>query len=105
MLGKWLISALLLYVIAWIFPGFYIEGVVTALVAAAVLGLINVTVKPLMHIISLPITLLSLGLFSFVINALMLMLAAWLVSGFEISGFFAAFFAAIVLSILNAVFK
>jgi len=105
MLAKWVIGAVLLYVITWIVPGFHIDGAVTALIAAAVLGLVNAVVKPLMHIVSLPITILTLGLFSLVINALSLMLAAWFVPGFDITGFWVAFLAAIVLSVLNAVFK
>ena len=105
MLVKWLVSTVLLYVMTWIFPGFHIDGVATALIAAAVLGLVNATIKPIMHIISFPITILTLGLFSLVINALTLMLAAWIVPGFSISGFWTAFFAAIVLSILNAILK
>jgi putative membrane protein len=105
MLIKWIISAGLLYLMTRIFSGFVIDGVVTALIAAAVLGLVNAVVKPLMHLISLPITIITLGLFSLVINALSLMLAAWLVPGFSISGFWTAFFAAILLSLLNAILK
>jgi len=75
-----------------------------ALVAAIVLGLINATLKPVLQFISLPITFLSLGLFYLVINGLMLMLVSALVPGFTVSGFFTAFFASIVLSLLNAVF-
>jgi putative membrane protein len=105
MLLKWVISAVCLYILTWIFPGFVIEGAITALVAAAVLGLVNVVVKPLMHLISLPITILTLGLFSLVINAFTLLLASWIVPGFHISGFWTALFAAVVLSVLNALLK
>jgi len=72
-----------------------------ALVAAVVLGLINATLKPVLQIISLPITFLTLGFFYLVVNALMLMLVSALVPGFSISGFWTAFFAAIVLGLLN----
>ncbi|MCL2603738.1 MAG: phage holin family protein [Defluviitaleaceae bacterium] len=105
MLLKWVISAVCLYILTWIFPGFVISGAVTAMVAAAVLGLVNAIIKPLMHIISLPVTILTLGLFSLVINAFSLLLAAWFVPGFSISGFWTAFFAALVLSVLNALLK
>ncbi|MCL2189082.1 MAG: phage holin family protein [Defluviitaleaceae bacterium] len=105
MLVRWIISAVLLYALTWIFPGFEIDGAITALAAALVLGLVNIIVKPIMHLISLPITILTLGLFSLVINALMLLLASALVPGFVISGFWTAFFAAVVLSVLNALFK
>ncbi|MCL2202816.1 MAG: phage holin family protein [Defluviitaleaceae bacterium] len=105
MLLKWIIGAVCLYILTLIFPGFHIEGVVTALVAAAVLGLVNLVVKPLLHLISLPITILTLGLFSLVINGFSLYLASWIVPGFEISNFFTAFFAALVLSVLNALLR
>jgi len=101
---RWIVGALFLYVISAIFRGITIDGVVTALIAAVVMGLVNATLKPLLQLISLPITFLSLGLFYLVINGLMLMLVAALVPGFHISGFGTAFFAAIVLSLLNAVF-
>lgn len=107
-LGKlliyWIVSALFLYVLSFLFSGIAIDGVMAAIVAAIVLGLINSTIKPVLQFISLPITFLSLGLFYLVINGLMLMLVSALVPGFHVSGFGTAFFAAIVLSLLNAVF-
>jgi putative membrane protein len=101
---NWLLSALLLYLVAWILPGFSITGIVTALVAALVLGLVNAFIKPIIQILTLPITLLTLGLFSIVINAVMLSLTATLVRGFAIDSFVTALLASIALSILNLLF-
>ena len=104
LLIHWIVSAIFLYVLSYLFRGIMIEGMVAALIAAVVLGLINATIKPILQIISLPITFLTLGLFYLVINGLMLMLVSALVPGFHVSGFGTAFFAAIVLSLLNAIF-
>jgi len=90
-------------VLSFLFNGVIIEGPLAAIVAAAVLGIINVTIKPLLQIISLPITFLTLGLFYLVVNGLMLLLVSSLVPGFSIGGFWTAFFAAIVLSLLNSI--
>lgn len=103
MLARWIISVLFLYVLSFLFNGVIIEGPLAAIVAAAVLGIINVTIKPLLQIISLPITFLTLGLFYLVVNGLMLLLVSSLVPGFSIGGFWTAFFAAIVLSLLNSI--
>ena len=104
LLIHWIVSALFLYVLSYLFRGITIDGAMAALVAAIVLGLINATLKPILQFISLPITCLTLGIFYLVINALMLMLVSALVPGFSIAGFWTAFFAAIVLGLLNTVF-
>jgi len=100
----WVVSAVFLYVLSFLFRGIVIDGVMAALVAAVVLGLINATLKPVLQLISLPITFLTLGIFYLVINGLTLMLVSSLVPGFSVADFGTAFFAAIVLSLLNAVF-
>ena len=104
MLVNLLLSAVLLYVIAWVFPGITINGFGTAIIAAFVLGLVNAFIKPVLNLLALPLTIITLGLFSLVINALMLILVSSLVSGFHIHGFFTAFFASILLSLLNILF-
>ena len=104
MLGRWIMSVVFLYVLSFLFRGVEISTLFAAIVAAAVLGIISVTVKPLMQIISIPITFLTLGFFYLVVNGLMLWLVSAIVPGFHISGFWTAFFAAIVLSLLNSVF-
>lgn len=100
---RWILLALALLVVAAIIPGIAISGFGTALIVALVIGLINLFIRPIVTILTLPINLLTLGLFTFVINALMLWLAAALVSGFEISGFFAALLGSILLSIFSLV--
>jgi putative membrane protein len=104
LLVHWAVSALFLYVLSFLFRGIVIDSMMAAIIAAIVLGLINATIKPVLQIISLPITFLSLGLFYLVINGLMLMLVSALVPGFHVTGFGTAFFAAIIFSLLNAVF-
>lgn len=100
----WVVSAVFLYVLSFLFYGVVIGSVASALVAAVVLGLANATLKPILQFISLPITFLTLGLFYLVVNGLLLLLVSVLVPGFHIVGFGTAFFAAIILSLLNAVF-
>ena len=103
-LTSWAIGVIFLYVLSFLFSGVVIDSLLAGIVAAVLLGLINVTVKPVLQIISIPVTVLTLGLFYLVVNALMLMLVSALVPGFSIGGFWTAFFASIVLSVLNAVF-
>ncbi len=100
----WLTSAIAILVAAYIVPGVMVTPV-GALVAAVVLGAVNLFIRPILLILTLPITILTLGLFSLVINALMAMLAAYLVPGLIIVGFWPAFFFALVLSIVNWVFN
>jgi len=103
LLLHWLISTASLLIVAYIFPGIQVSGMGTALIAAIVIGLINATLGLILKIITFPLTILTLGLFWLVINALMLQLASALVPGFYVSGFWAAFFGAIVLSIVSMV--
>jgi len=102
---NWLLSALSLMIVAHVVRGFDITGFGAALIAALVIGLVNATIGLFLKIVTLPLTLLSLGVFWFVINALMLKLASALVPGFSIQGFFPAFFGAIVLSLVNLFLK
>ncbi|MGI9100804.1 MAG: phage holin family protein [Terriglobales bacterium] len=101
LLIHWLLSALALMLVAHLVPGFYLRGFGAALWAAVIIGLINATLGALLKLITFPLTILTLGLFWFVINALMLWLATWFVPGFRISGFFAAFVGAVVLALVN----
>lgn len=88
---------------AYLLPGVEVT-LIGALVLAVVLGLINIFIKPLIFVLTLPLTIVTLGLFSLVINALLVMLAAYVVPGFLVAGFWPAFFFAILLSLINAVF-
>jgi putative membrane protein len=105
LLVNWLLSAVSLMVVAHVIRGFEVTSLKTALVAALVIGLVNATLGLFLKILTFPITLLTLGIFWIVINALMLKLAASLVSGFTIQGFLPAFFGAIVLSLVNVFLK
>lgn len=100
-LVHWAITALSLWVASLIFRGLKFETTSALVVSALLLGLANAIVKPLLIVLTLPLTLLTLGLFLLVINALMIMLVAALVRGFRLSGFWTAFFASIFISILS----
>lgn len=100
---KWFfVNFITLLIIAAILPGFQIDNWTNAIAAVFVIGLINLTIKPLLHVLALPITILTMGLFAFVINTLMLLLAAWLVPGFTITGFWTALIASILMSFLSS---
>lgn len=105
LLINWLLSALAVWVVAQLIPGFHVRGATAALVAAVVIGLVNATLGLLLKILTFPLTILTLGLFWFVINALMLELAATIVRGFRVDSFAAAFWGAIVLSLVNMFFR
>ena len=105
LLLNWFLIALSLAIVAHHVPGFYLNGLLAALIAALVIGLINATIGLFLKFITFPITVITLGLFWFVINALMLELAGWLVPGFEVRGFLAAFIGAIVLSLVNMLLR
>ena len=86
---------------AWLVPGIKLDGFLTAFVAAAVIAIVNISLKPILNLITLPINVLSLGLFTLVINAILLMFVAYIVTGFEIDGFIPALFGSIIMSILS----
>ncbi len=95
---RWLINALLLLLIAYFLPGIEVASLFSALIAAAVLGLVNALIRPIIILITLPINLLTLGLFTLVINALLFWLVATFLDGFYITGFWAAFWGSLCLS-------
>ena len=98
---KWIIFSVLIIFTAWIIPGISVSNFVAAMFACITIALINLFIKPLVEFISLPITFLTLGLFSLVINALLLMLAGAVTPGFEVSGFLSALFGSILLSLFS----
>ncbi|HYF04265.1 MAG TPA: phage holin family protein [Patescibacteria group bacterium] len=108
----WLANAAAVYATAYLVPGIHVNGFVSALIVALVLGLINITVKPILKLLSTPFILLTLGLFLLVINAVALLLADYFVDGLTIDGFLPAAIGSVVISIvswivgkiLNAVF-
>jgi putative membrane protein len=105
MLLHWVISALAVWITSRVVPGFYVDGAAAALIAAIVIGLVNATVGLFLKIITFPLTILTLGVFWFVINAIMLELASAFVSGFHIRTFGAAFVGGIVLTLVNMLLK
>ena len=101
---SWALTALTLLAGAALLDGVHIDGPVAALLAAAILGFVNAIIKPVLFILTLPITLLTLGLFALILNVLMLSLTAWLAGEyFDIDGFWSAALLAIILAIVNAV--
>jgi putative membrane protein len=97
----WFLSALSLLIVAHIVPGFEVRGFGAALLASLVIGLINSTLGLLLKLLTFPLTIITFGLFLFVINALMLRFAALLVPGFVVHGFFPAFLGAVVLALVH----
>jgi putative membrane protein len=101
LIAKVIITALALIITAQILPGIEISGLYTAIIVAIVLGLLNITVKPILVILTLPITILTLGLFILVINALIFLFAASFIEGFTVSGFLPALIGSIVVSVIS----
>ena len=101
LLAVWIVNALALLALPYVVPTIQIAGFGTALLVAVVLGLINTLLKPLLILLTLPVTLLTLGLFIFVINALLFMLAGDLVTGFHVGGFWSALFGSIGYSLIS----
>ena len=97
------LSALSVLVTGYLMPGVKIDGFSTALVVAVVLALLNVFLKPILVLLSIPVTILTLGLFLLVVNAAIILIASKLVDGFQVSGFWSALFFSIVLAIINAI--
>ena len=99
----WLITAVAIVAAAYILPGVHVAGFVTALIVAVVLGLINTFIRPIVAFVTLPITILTLGLFAFVVNAVMVLLAAHFVSGFVVDSFVSALEFSIILAVVHGV--
>lgn len=97
----WAVMSLCLWIASLMFPGIKFSSRTSLLVSALALGFVNAVIRPLLLVLTFPLTLLSLGLFALVINALMIMLVAKLIKGFELSGFWTAFFAGIVMAVLG----
>ncbi|MCP4666076.1 MAG: phage holin family protein [Deltaproteobacteria bacterium] len=98
---RWLILTLAVILASYLIPGIRVTGFFSALFTAAILGILNALFRPILLILTLPINVLTLGLFTFVINALMLMMASGVVSGFKIESFWSALFGSLVISAVN----
>lgn len=101
-LVTWVISAISLLIVAYVIPGFKVDSFKTALLAALVIGLVNATLGIFLKIVTFPLTILTLGLFWLIINAAMLLLAAKIVNGFNLTGWLPAIFGSILLTIVNS---
>lgn len=100
----WLISAATIGITAYILPGVKVGSYWTALLVALVLGLVNLFIRPFLIFLTLPINILTLGLFTFVVNALMILLVAAIVPNFEVEGFWNALIFAVLLMFINYIF-
>jgi putative membrane protein len=101
LLLQWLINALALLALPYIFTSITVDSFVTALIVAVVLALINTLIRPLLVLLTLPVTILTLGLFIFVINGLLFWAVGSFVPGFHVAGFWAGVFGAIVYSVIS----
>ena len=99
---KLLINALAVMITAWLLPGVWIDGYFTAIVVAIVLSLLNTFIKPILIVLTIPVTILSFGLFLIVINVLLILWADSIVDGFRVNGFFSALLFSIVLFFINS---
>ena len=108
-LRNWIVSALIILLVAYVLPmlgvGVSVSGFVVALKVALVLGLVNAIVKPIILFFTLPLTVLTLGFFVFVVNALMVMLTASFINGFYVSGFLSALIFSLALSFVNGLLR
>ncbi|MFZ3011803.1 MAG: phage holin family protein [Minisyncoccia bacterium] len=100
-----IVSALAILITAYVLPGVYVEGLFAALVLAVILGVINTFIRPVLVLLTLPLSIVTLGLFVLVINALLIMLASYIVPGFAVSGFWYALLFGIVLAMVSWVLQ
>jgi len=101
MIEKLLINTVSIFVVSYVLPGIQVDSFLTALVVAVVLALLNVTLKPLLIVLTIPLTIVTFGLFLFVVNVLVLYAAAALIDGFHIAGFWWALLFSLLVSLLN----
>jgi putative membrane protein len=102
---RWLLSAAALLLVAHVYSGVVVTSFISALIAAAVIGLLNLVVRPVLVILTLPVTVLTLGLFMFVINALLFWAAAGMLQGFDVRGFGSALVGSLVYSLVGLVIE
>ena len=105
MLRKLIITSLSIFGLSYLLTGISVDTFWTALIASLILGLLNIFIKPILLLLSLPVNILTLGLFTLVINALIMMIAAYLVSGLTIDGFAWAFLFSLMISLINSIFE
>ena len=101
LLVKWLLNAAALLFVAYVYSGVQVESFASALIAALVIGLFNAVLRPILVVLTLPVTIVTVGLFLFVINALMFWAAAGVLGGFHVNGFGAALLGSLIYSVLG----
>ena len=105
LIAKWLLSASALLLVAYLYSGVQVTSFTSALLAAFVIGLLNVFVRPVLVLLTLPVTVLTLGLFLFVVNALVFWLAATVLDGFQVNGFWAALLGSLLYTLIGVVIE
>src|SRR5688572_2000206 len=103
LIARWILNAAALLLVAYLYPGVQVETFTAAVIAALVLGLVNAVVRPVLVLLTLPVTVITLGLFLFVINALLFWLVAEIVPGFRVTGFVAALVGSVLFSLITLV--
>ena len=103
LLARWILNAAALLLVAYLYPGVQVTTFIAALIAALVLGLVNAVIRPILVVLTLPVTILTLGLFLFVINALLFWLVAEVVKGFTVNGFVAALVGSLLYSVITLI--
>ena len=101
LLLRWLILTVAIIIASYLLEGIHVSGFFSAFFAAAILGILNALFRPILILLTLPINILSLGLFTFVINALMLMMVSGIIPGFEVHGFWTAVLGSLIISIIS----
>lgn len=101
LLIRWLILTIAIFITAYLIDGIHVSGFFSAFFAAAILGLLNAFFRPILLILTLPINILSLGLFTFIINAMLLMMVSGLIPGFQVYGFWSAVFGSLLISLVS----
>ena len=103
LISRLLITALALLLAAYLVPDIVVDSLYIALIAALILGLLNAVVRPILFVLTLPITIVTLGLFIFVLNALLFWFVASFVEGFAVNGFWAALFGSVIVSVVSTI--
>ncbi len=99
---RWSINTIALGIAVLIVKGVYVEGVIPLLIASLIIGFLNAVLKPIMIILTLPLNILTMGTFTFIINTIMIIIASKIVSGFDITGFWSAFVASLFMSFVSS---
>jgi len=98
---RWILFALIIMFIAWLLPGITVSGMWSALLAVVIIGFVNIFIRPILTFVTLPINILTLGLFTFVVNALLFMLAGYITPGVEVDGFLSALLGSLLLAVFS----